>query len=406
MPDQLFPDLPALATHLRDVLTDKHAKKPDRSPFILLYAFNATGKTRLSGAFRDLGKIVDADGVTTKRETLYFNAYTEDLFTWDNDLEGDRERVLELNDESAFFDGMRELEMESKIETLLERYADFSFYIDQDRKKPAVPPETRNTPLKPAVTFFRERTSDGDPIPIKISRAEENIFIWCFFLATLELALSDDPAFAWVNNVYIDDPISSLDEHNAIVVGNHLAQLYREAKRAIPTVVSTHHALFFNVMHYELKNRKKEDVVKIGEVFQYRIQRNRSTGEFLLIEAFNDTPQFYHVSALAELCDLARGDKNKISTYHFNVLRSILEKTAFFLGYEHFGRCVKKDAADAEGTLHQRFVDILSHGKYSMFEPTPMGDQTREYFLTILKGFVDRHPFNPEIVKDLPDPKA
>jgi hypothetical protein len=121
------------------------------------------------------------------------------------------------------------------------------------------------------------------------------------------------------------------------------------------------------------------------------------------VPELSDTPRFYHVSALAELCELAR--QGKASTYHFNVLRSVLEKTAFFFGYDHFGRCIKKDANDAEGTLHQRFVDILSHGKYSMYEPAEMGEQTRNYFLTILNGFVDRYPFNPELVKDLPEPK-
>ena len=30
-------------------------------------------------------------------DTLYFNAFTEDLFYWDNDLEYDTERVLKIN---------------------------------------------------------------------------------------------------------------------------------------------------------------------------------------------------------------------------------------------------------------------------------------------------------------------
>ena len=59
-----------------------------------------------------------------------------------------------------------------------------------------------------------DRRGDG----IKISRGEENIFIWCFFLAILQLALDGAEAYKWVEHVYIDDPISSLDEHNAIVV--------------------------------------------------------------------------------------------------------------------------------------------------------------------------------------------
>lgn len=69
-PITTFADLDALAAHLR---TELEVKK-----FILLYGYNGTGKTRLSMAFKDIGRQGDA------RDTLYFNAYTEDLFTWDN----------------------------------------------------------------------------------------------------------------------------------------------------------------------------------------------------------------------------------------------------------------------------------------------------------------------------------
>ncbi len=51
-------DLPALAGHLRGELENKK--------YILLYAYNSTGKTRLSMAFKDIGKQGDA------RDTLYF----------------------------------------------------------------------------------------------------------------------------------------------------------------------------------------------------------------------------------------------------------------------------------------------------------------------------------------------
>ena len=94
-----FAGLRELAQHFRTELQIKR--------FILLYAYNGTGKTRLSMAFRDLGRAVNRDGETTQRDTLYFNAYTEDLFSWDNDLENDRHRVLELNDSSKFFNGLR-----------------------------------------------------------------------------------------------------------------------------------------------------------------------------------------------------------------------------------------------------------------------------------------------------------
>src|SRR3954466_10677394 len=93
-----FTDFNALATHLRRELENKK--------FVLLYAYNGTGKTRLSTAFKDLGKIVNADGETDQRDTLYFNAFTEDLFAWDNDLENDSKRKLKLNTASSFFAGL------------------------------------------------------------------------------------------------------------------------------------------------------------------------------------------------------------------------------------------------------------------------------------------------------------
>ena len=227
-----FTDLPTLATHLRQELEKKR--------FVLLYAFNGTGKTRLSTAFKDLGKNGE------ERDTLYFNAFTEDLFHWDNDLENDRERVLKINKTSRFFDGLGELEMDNRIRPLLNRYADFDFRIDPDEGE---------------VRFSREViTGEGEDATtelvedIKISRGEENIFIWCFFLAVVQLVLDGAEAYKWVRYIYIDDPISSLDEHNAIVVANHLVQLFSQSTGSQAALISTHHHLFFNLLHYGLKN--------------------------------------------------------------------------------------------------------------------------------------------------------
>jgi len=392
MSETSYADLPKLAGHLRAVLAKKAQKKPHKSRFVLLYAFNGTGKTRLSTAFKDLGKVADEDGEVQSRDTLYFNAFTEDLFSWDNDLENDTERKLKLNTESSFFVGLNELAIENLIRPLLDRYADFDFKINFVFDK-----HTGNI-TSAEVTFSRELPSgEGDHARtdkvdgIKISRGEENIFIWCFFLAILQLALDGAEAYKWVKHVYIDDPISSLDEHNAIVVGNHLVQLYRDAQRPIKTVVSTHHALFFNVLHYELKNL-------VGKPLQYILKRDRQSNGYLLAEQDGDTPQFYHVAALADLWLVAQSGQAK--TFHFNILRTILEKSALFLGHRHFSACIKEAADDADGILHQRFVDLLSHGKYSMYEPTEMGDDTKDYFLTILRGFVERHPFNRELVPE------
>lgn len=92
-----FRSLPELARFLRRQLVERR--------YVLLYAHNGTGKTRLSVEFKNLGKSDDA------RDTLYFNAFTEDLFYWDNDLESDERRTLKFNINPRFFNGLNDLEM-------------------------------------------------------------------------------------------------------------------------------------------------------------------------------------------------------------------------------------------------------------------------------------------------------
>jgi len=382
-----FKDLNALATHLRHELADKK--------FILLYAYNGIGKTRLSTAFKDLGKSVNYDGETEQRDTLYFNAFTEDLFSWDNDLENDSDRKLKLNADSRFFAGLESMEMDNRIRSLLDRYADFEFRIDTTTWEVVFAREFRvqkngNTGEETESTDARQGVGGDDyetrrKENIKVSRGEENIFIWCFFLAIVELALDDDGSgpYNWVKHIYIDDPISSLDEHNAIAVANHLSNLLKRPESQLRTVISTHHTLFFNVLCNELNKAN-----------QYFLSRDGSSEGFLLRRTGN-TPFFHHVAALAELYEADRA--GRLYTHHFNMLRAILEKTASFHGYQHFSACVKRDADDEDGVLHTRLINILSHGNYSLYEPQEMLEENKRYFRKILHDFIHRYPFNPAL---------
>ncbi|MDY6964855.1 MAG: AAA family ATPase [Halobacteriota archaeon] len=352
-----------LAADLRQTLENKK--------YVLLYAYNGIGKTRLSMAFNDIGKNGD------DRDTLYFNAFTEDLFVWDNDLDNDTQRVLRMNRDSSFFSGLEELEMENRIRPFLQRYADFDFSIDYQEW---------------TINFTRE-VSVGDTSEtvehIKISRGEENVFIWCFFLAIARLAIDEQEAYQWVKFLYIDDPISSLDDNNAIAVASHLAQLLKKPENKIKTVISSHHTLFFNVMCNELKNAQK-----------YFINRDKSAGEYELCDT-SSTPRFYHIAMLKELHEAA--ETGKLYTYHFNILRNLLEKTATFHGFNGFSDCIKQDADDEDGTTHTRIINILSHGNYSLFEPVEMLEENKEYFRKILKDFMGNYRFNPEL---FPEPTA
>ena len=336
--------------------------------FILLYAFNGTGKTRLSMAFKEAGK---RGG---ERDTLYFNAFTEDLFTWDNDLAGDSLRGLKMNSDSRFLLGVKELEMENRIRPFLNRYADFGFTIDYEAW----------------TVSFSGQDGGNTQENIKISRGEENIFIWCFFLAIAQLAIDGAEAYSWVKYIYIDDPISSLDDNNAIAVASDLVKLLlwdevaaQERSNLVKTVISSHHGLFFNVMCNELKKKRHKT---------YFLHKSRNADHHTL-RTTDDTPFFHHVATLSELQQAA--ESGNLYTYHFNMLRSIMEKTATFFGSKEFSSCVH--GVDDE-VLYARALNLLSHGKYSVYEPQEMVQDTKDLFKRILNAFLERYQFDlPEL---------
>jgi hypothetical protein len=377
-----YKDLGKLVTRLRDDLND--------SDLVLLYAYNRTGKTRLSMAFKDTGKRKTKKNPTGTPDTLYFNAFTEDLFVWENDLAGDSLRRLQLNEQSAFFNAMTELALDETIARYLSRYADFEFdftYKDVQQGK--------DTISKPDFVSFRK----GGEANIKVSRGEQNIFIWCIFMAICERMLDGHESYQGKKYLYIDDPISSLDDNNAISVACDLAKLLRRAvtrkdangaAAPIKVVFSSHHALFFNVMCNEINN--KMDGGPTVKSKRYFLHRPSDHGTYTL-QATEDTPFFHHVATLAELQRAADPKNGKLYTFHFNALRSIMEKTASFFGHSSLAFCLKALDNDEDRALFNRALNLLSHGAYAIHEPTEMGEDNKELFRRILAEFINRFEF-------------
>lgn len=375
-----YQSLRTLVIRLRDDLNNP--TKPTQ--LVLLYAYNRTGKTRLSMEFKDRGKRQN-NGIA---DTLYFNAYTEDLFTWENDLAGDAARHLRLNPDSAFFNGLKDLALEETIAGYLSRYADFDFDIDYETWK---------------VTFRKGEAED-----IKISRGEQNIFIWCLFMAICERMLDGHLSYQSNKYLYIDDPISSLDDNNAISVACDLAKLLRRAATRkdqngapapIKVVFSSHHALFFNVMCNEI-GRAKEGEPKVTHK-RYFLHRPNGDGAFTL-RTTEDTPFFHHVATLAELQRAADPDTGKLYTFHFNALRSIMEKTASFFGHTHISFCLQTLAEEEDTALYNRALQLLSHGQYAIYEPTEMGDDNKDLFRRLLRDFINTFKFALPDLLDTP----
>ena len=367
----------------------------------LIFAYNGTGKTRLSYDFAHYERTEDSP-----KHTLYYNAYTEDLFTWDNDLEGNTDYRLLINQDSELIRGLAGYAINLDIKKYLSVFSDIDFGIEYKDDIPASVSFSKTCKKKETVNGELQE-KDVTIENIKISRGEERLFVWCFFRCIMEQVLNGNVAYKDIEYVYIDDPMSSLDDNNVIAFAAQLYNVIREALRRekddmragrevrrIKFVVSSHHALFFHTMQHGLEKDKLKK--------QYYLSRDKQSNELTLKDISDTTPFYYNVAMMSEIEKAIRADK--LYTYHFTVLRSVMEKIKEFFGqfdYRYIldGITYKgyefSESAFTRGELmdlYSRLVNVFSH-QGSMFAPSQMNDDNKELFKALFYHLKKKYKF-------------
>ena len=378
--------------------------KNDRySNCALVFAYNGTGKTRLSYDFAHFGRKDE-----TPHHTLYYNAYTEDLFTWDNDLENNTDHHLLINQESSLIQGLAGYNFTESLRKYLGVFTDidFDFHYSEDN------------PDLPDYVVFNKTVGDDTFESIKISRGEERLFVWCFFRCILDQVIGGNDAYKSIEYIYIDDPMSSLDDNNVIAFASQLYKVIRESRkqednakkagkedfRRIKYVVSSHHSLFFHVMLHGLS-----DDAKLG---RYYLHRDKDSDELVLKSMSDKAPFYYNVAMMCEIQDAIR--KDKLYTYHFNIMRSVMEKIREFFG--HHDLSILLDGITYKGNLftetafskgdlvdlYSRIVNVFSH-EGQFFSPTFMNEDNKDSLITMFKHIKNKYRFQ---LPDLHDERS
>jgi wobble nucleotide-excising tRNase len=181
--------------------------------------------------------------------------------------------------------------------------------------------------------------------------------------------------------VFIDDPVSSLDDSHLIELAVDLAGLIKSTEADLKFVITTHNPLFYNVLHNEFnstfdkeKGGNPERIYRPREAKKYRLSKKRD-GTFSLDEQGSDSPFSYHLLLLSELKKAV--DADSVQKYHFNYLRNILEKTATFLGYKKWGDLLPKIDGNPD-PFAARIVNLSSHSAHSGEEVAELAVNDKE----------------------------
>lgn len=343
----------------------------------LIYAFNGTGKTRLSREFKqhvpsrnDENEVDQSE--LSRDKFLYYNAFTEDLFFWDNDLLQNTEPRLRIQPNSFTDWVLKDQGQDRNIITNFQRYANEKLTPRFNEEYKVKGKDDKEITVKAfsEVTFSLERGDDEHSGNLKISKGEESNFIWSIFYTLIEQVIDilnvaepaerETNAFDQLEYIFIDDPVSSLDENHLIELAVDLAQLIKSNNSDVKFIITTHNPLFYNVLHNELNS--DDGGYKKKWLDKYRMTR-LDDGTFQLDQQPNDSPFSYHLYLKSELEKAI--ESGQLSKYHFNFLRNILEKTSTFLGYKKWGDLLPKTNDGKTNPYEARIINISSHSKHA-----------------------------------------
>lgn len=324
----------------------------------LVYAFNGTGKTRISRMFTDL----------FEDKVLCFNSMFQDEFSWNNS-----NAILVFNTNSWIAKFIRDQGLENDIEKNFQMFCDDSIVASLD--------------LELGIVEFSAKTIGGYDDNIKISKAEESIFIWSVFYTFIDLMIYElkeaqedrtTNIFDDIEYLIIDDPVSSIDDIKILNIAIKIFELIGRMKYIIkkPNIlVTTHHALFYNSF-YNLLNREKGIKLK-----SYILNKKDYT---YTLEEKGDSPFGYHLILVNKICDAINEDA--LEKIHFNMFRILLEKTSNYFGYKKYDECIIDKDYKKEII---KLINLYSHGSLPEFEYSDLTEHEKSIFIESFNDFIN-----------------
>jgi wobble nucleotide-excising tRNase len=187
-------------------------------------------------------------------------------------------------------------------------------------------------------------------------------------------------------HIFIDDPVSSLDDHNIFVTASTLYDLVEKHFGERKLIIATHHVGMYSILYDWLMKGEKSNKYKAKTKASILSGKHGDVS----LEAHCNDVFLYHLRVL-QVLERAR-QENDVRAYHFALLRQLLESVASFLGVGRIGYALGRIGfEDADEVA--RIVNALAHKNVYYFESDRLVPDNQELFNQIFEKLNAHYAF-------------
>ena len=190
---------------------------------------------------------------------------------------------------------------------------------------------------------------------------------------------------------FIDDPVSSLDDHNIYVTAYTVFDLIEREFEKRKIIITSHHFGFLTILSDMLGKGEKADKFRNRDKSKkYKEFILEGNGDDLSLIKTKNGVFLYHLRLLQILNQAS--ESKEVYTYHFALLRQVLENISSFLGVGQFSYVLEQIGITDKDRV-AFIVNALSHlNVYYQQIDKPVPDNL-EIFNEVLGRLMDKYRF-------------
>ncbi|WP_206670812.1 AAA family ATPase [Cyclobacterium xiamenense] len=209
-------------------------------------------------------------------------------------------------------------------------------------------------------------------------------------------------------HILIDDPVSSLDDNNVFITARLILELFEKHSDSRKVILTTHHMGLFSILYdwlskgenaskFKVKRRverqRADGKIEVKEVEEnkYMVRFLERDGNSFHLRGRKKGTVLYHLLLLQIINDADLNDE--LHTYHFVLLRQVLESIASFLGEGRFSYVLDK-LSFKDANVKSDIINALSHERVYSQKLSPMGGDTKVLFRKVFKTLKDTFYFS------------